>query len=152
MNFIFFLIILVFGIVFFLLSFKLLTRYFYSIMFPLNNASKIFLASTLLGFGLALYQFSTFGYKLFELFYSNHKALQGVAFLGLLIFLCFCFCILIFRLVLVISKVLFIENEKAELVKGNLIIAGTQIVLFLFFVSILSDPIILLIGTMMSGK
>jgi hypothetical protein len=52
---------------------------------------------------------------------------------------------------LVASKVLFRENEKAELIKGNLIIGGMQIVLFMFFISLLSEPVILLIGSILNN-
>ncbi|NDB34993.1 MAG: hypothetical protein EB023_06530 [Flavobacteriia bacterium] len=152
MNFLFFVLVLIFGILFYLLAYSLLKRHFHAIMFPLNPAAKLFLASILLGFGIALYHFCAFGYKLFDMFYTNHKVLQGVAFFALVIFLCFCFCVLMFRFVLVASKVLFRENEKAELIKGNLIIGGMQIVLFLFFISLLSEPVILLIGSMLSNR
>lgn len=141
---------LVFGLGFYYVSYRLLARHFHAIMSPLNQAGRIFFISILLGFGLALYNFNTFAQKIYELFLANNHAYKAIALYGLLIFICLAFCILMFRLVLFISKVTFKENEKAELVKGNLIISGFQSILFLFFITLLSDSVLRFIAIMIN--
>ncbi len=150
MNLIFVFLVIVFGITFFYVSYRLLSRHFHSIISPLNNAVKIFFTATLLGFGLALYNFSKFAHDLFQQFYAKKDMLTGILLFGLLIFLCLCFCVLTFRLVVVISKITIKENEKAELIKGNFLISGFQSVLFLFFIALLSDAVLRLIAVMIS--
>ena len=125
------------------LAYKVLIAYFMGIVFPLNSASRLFLAVGLIGFGLSLYSFSKVGIELllnFSIIKKNF--LSGIGLYLLFIFLSFCFSVIIFRLTLLVNKVSTRENEKAELAKNSFLFAGIQSVSFLFFIYLLADPVV----------
>ena len=125
------------------LAYKVLIAYFMGIVFPLNSASRLFLAVGLIGFGLSLFSFSKVGIELllnFSIIQKNF--LSGIGLYLLFIFLSFCFSVIIFRLTLLVNKVSTRENEKAELAKNSFLFAGIQSVSFLFFIYLLADPVV----------
>lgn len=125
------------------LAYKVLIAYFMGIVFPLNSASRLFLAVGLIGFGLSLFSFSKVGIELllnFSIIKKNF--LSGIGLYLLFIFLSFCFSVIIFRLTLLVNKVSTRENEKAELAKNSFLFAGIQSVSFLFFIYLLADPVV----------
>ena len=125
------------------LAYKVLIAYFMGIVFPLNSASRLFLAVGLIGFGLSLFSFSKVGIELllnFSIIKKNF--LSGIGLYLLFIFLSFCFSVIIFRLTLLVNKVSTRENEKAELAKNSFIFAGIQSISFLFFIYLLADPVV----------
>ena len=125
------------------LAYKVLIAYFMGIVFPLNSASRLFLAVGLIGFGLSLFSFSKVGIELllnFSIIKKNF--LSGIGLYLLFIFLSFCFSVIIFRLTLLVNKVSTRENEKAELAKNSFLFAGIQSVFFLFFIYLLADPVV----------
>ena len=125
------------------LAYKVLIAYFMGIVFPLNSASRLFLAVGLIGFGLSLFSFSKVVIELllnFSIIKKNF--LSGIGLYLLFIFLSFCFSVIIFRLTLLVNKVSTRENEKAELAKNSFLFAGIQSVSFLFFIYLLADPVV----------
>ena len=136
---------LIITLVFMFLTYLIFRNYFYSIIFPLNTATRIFFISALFGSGMSLYLFSESGISLLNHYYeTNHLGLGiGVFLVG--VFICFCFNIVIFRTTILINKISIFENEHAELAKGNLLIAGIQSITFLIFIFLLSGPLIQLI-------
>ena len=125
------------------LAYKVLISYFMGIVFPLNSASRLFLAVGLIGFGLSLYSFSKVGIELFINFSIIKKNfLSGIGLYLLFIFFSFCFSVIIFKITLLVNKVSTRENEKAELAKNSFIFAGIQSISFLFFIYLLADPVV----------
>ena len=125
------------------LAYKVLISYFMGIVFPLNSASRLFLAVGLIGFGLSLFSFSKVGIELlinFSIIKKNF--LSGIGLYLLFIFFSFCFSVIIFKITLLVNKVSTRENEKAELAKNSFIFAGIQSVSFLFFIYLLADPVV----------
>ena len=125
------------------LAYKVLISYIMGIVFPLNSASRLFLAVGLIGFGLSLYSFSKVGIELlinFSIIKKNF--LSGIGLYLLFIFFSFCFSVIIFKITLLVNKVSTRENEKAELAKNSFIFAGIQSVSFLFFIYLLADPVV----------
>jgi len=125
------------------LAYKVLISYFMGIVFPLNSASRLFLAVGLIGFGLSLYSFSKVGIELlinFSIIKKNF--LSGIGLYLLFIFLSFCFSVIIFKITLLVNKVSTRENEKAELAKNSFLFAGIQSISFLFFIYLLADPVL----------
>ena len=125
------------------LAYKVLSSYFMGIVFPLNSASRLFLAVGLIGFGLSLYSFSKVGIELlinFSIIKKNF--LSGIGLYLLFIFFSFCFSVIIFKITLLVNKVSIRENEKAELAKNSFLYAGIQSISFLFFIYLLADPVV----------
>lgn len=137
-------------LVFYFASYKLIIGHLNSVIKPLNNAAKLFLTSHIIGFSLVYINFTKFSYKIFSLFVSKNEIGYAIGFYCLMIFICFCFCLLIFRLVLTLSKITLKQNEKAELIKGNLFIVGYQILLFYIFSFLLTDPLLVFVSTLIS--
>jgi len=128
---------------YFYLAYKLLMAYFMGVVFPLNSASRLFLAVGLIGFGLSLFSFSKVGIELLIGFSAKDKNfLSGIGLYLLFIFFSFCFSVIIFRLTLLVNKVTTRENEKAELAKNSFLFSGIQSISFLFFIYLLADPVI----------
>ena len=125
------------------LAYKVLISYFMGIVFPLNSASRLFLAVGLIGFGLSLYSFSKVGIELlinFSIIKKNF--LSGIGLYLLFIFFSFCFSVIIFKITLLVNKVSARENEKAELAKNSFLFSGIQSIFFLFFIYLLAGPVV----------
>ena len=125
------------------LAYKVLSSYFMGIVFPLNSASRLFLAVGLIGFGLSLFNFSKVGIELLLNFSIMKKNfLGGIGLYLLFIFFSFCFSVIIFKITLLVNKVSARENEKAELAKNSFLFAGIQSIFFLFFIYLLAGPVV----------
>lgn len=124
------------------LAYKVLISYFMGIVFPLNSASRLFLAVGLIGFGLSLFSFSKVGIELLLFGVDKKNYLYGIGIYLLFIFFSFCFSVIIFKITLLVNKVSTRENEKAELAKNSFIFAGIQSISFLFFIYLLADPVV----------
>jgi hypothetical protein len=124
------------------LAYKVLVAYFMGIVFPLNSASRLFLAVGLIGFGLSLFSFSNVGIEFLRFYVNKKHFLIGIGLYLLFIFLSFCFSVIIFKITLLVNKVSTRENEKAELAKNSFLYAGIQSISFLFFIYLLADPVV----------
>lgn len=132
-------------IVFMFISYYVFRNYFYSIIYPLNAATRLFFISVLFGSGITLLNYHEAGTILLKFLFDKNKIGIGIVIYCIGLIICFGFNVLMFRVTLLVQKITLYENEKAELAKGNFLIAGLQSITFLVFIFTLSKPMVQLI-------
>jgi hypothetical protein len=137
MEFILILIVLIFGIAFLFLAFRILLPFFHGINNPLNGATRFMLLLTLIGFGFNLYEFSMGGVKVLEYYFSKSNFISGLGIFMVLLLISFISAMILFRISNGVINIISKENIKVELIKNNVLIAGIHGVAFLILVLLL---------------
>jgi hypothetical protein len=133
------------AVVFMFASYFVYRNYFYSIIFPLNAATRLFFVAVLFGSGVTLVNYHEAGLLFMKYFVEENKIVTGIGIYSIGLAVCFAFNVLMFRTTLLVHKISLFENEKAELAKGNFLIAGIHTITFLVLIFTLSNPLIQLV-------
>ena len=114
---------------------------FSGIIKPLNNATGILFLGTILGFGINLLTFSNVASSAFYYHLSQQELLKGLMYWTFLAGLSFVFSYLTFRLSFSLVGLTTPENEKEELAKDNITLAGLHVVVYIIICLVVSHPL-----------
>ncbi len=132
---------------YFVFATKLLTAFLKKFTEPMNQAAGILLIGTLIGFGINLKDFSEIAVSSFYFYAQSGKWFYAGAFWFLFAGIAFIFSYVLFRFGFILVNFATPENEKAELGKNNVILAGIHAVIYIMLCYILSAPLTLLANT-----
>lgn len=137
------------GVLYFFICYRVITGHFQQYNYPFNNATKLLVSITYIAFAIALSRFSGPAILLFQSHYVKELFVAILLFFALFL-IAFIVGFVIFRLAGIITQITIKENEKAELAKNNYHIAGFHGIVHLFFVLLLTEPIVQMILSMLS--
>jgi hypothetical protein len=132
---------------YFVFATKLITSFLKKFTEPINQATGILLIGTLIGFGINLKDFSEIAVSSFYFYAQSGKWFFAGAFWFIFAGIAFIFSYVLFRFGFILVNFATPENEKAELGKNNIILAGIHAVIYIMLCYILSASVTLLANT-----
>lgn len=132
---------------YFVFATKLITSFLKKFTEPMNQATGILLIGTLIGFGINLKDFSEIAVSSFYFYAQSGKWFYAGAFWFIFAGVAFIFSYVLFRFGFILVNFATPENEKAELGKNNMILAGIHSVIYILLCYILSASLTLLANT-----
>ena len=132
---------------YFVFATKLITSFLKKFTEPINQATGILLIGTLIGFGINLKDFSEIAVSSFYFYAQSGKWFFAGAFWFIFAGIAFIFSYVLFRFGFILVNFATPENEKAELGKNNIILAGIHAVIYIMLCYILSASLTLLANT-----